>query len=72
MIITTIVNRRLYIQFSSLIKKGSIRVSDHKGFEVEVAVIDSAFEIIDVPEAVNNIHIIAETEEEVITKNFKL
>ncbi len=72
MIITTIVNHRLYIQFSTWVTNGKITVSDRNNFKEEIAVTNSDFEIIKLPDDIKNLRIVAESDERTIIKNLKL
>ena len=72
MIITTIVNHRLYIQFSTWVTNGKITVSDRNNFKVEVAVSNSDFEIIKLPDDIKNLRIVAESDEGTTIKNLRL
>ncbi len=72
MIITTIVNHRLYIQFSTWVTNGKITVSDRNNFKEEIAVSNSDFEIIKLPDDIKNLRIVAESDERTIIKNLKL
>ena len=72
MIITTIVNHRLYIQFSTWVTNGKITVSNRNNFKVEVAVSNSDFEIIKLPDDIKNLRIVAESDEGTTIKNLKL
>jgi len=71
MIITTIVNHILYIQFNSWVTNGKITVSDRNNFKVEVTVSNSDFEIIKLPYNIKNLRIVAESDERTIIKNLK-
>ncbi len=71
MIITTIVNHILYIQFSSWVTNGKITVSDRNNFKVEIAVSNSDFEIIKLPDDIKYLRIVAESDERTIIKNLK-
>ena len=72
MIITTIVNHRLYIQFSSWVTNGKITVSERDNFKEEIAVSNSDFEIIKLPDDIKNLRIVVESDEKTIIKNLKL
>ncbi len=68
MILTTVINHQLYIQFNSWVKFGKISISDGKDFEKSVVVTKSDFEVIDIPEGIKRIKIAIETGEESLNK----
>ncbi len=72
MIITTINNNKLFIQLDSLIKKGTISVSDDKGHQKSIAVRDSNFEVLDLYPGSDKIYITIENGKKTITKTINL
>jgi len=62
----------LYIQFSSWVTNGKITVSNRDNFKVEVAVSNSDFEIIKLPDDLINLRIVVESDKKTIIKNLKL
>jgi hypothetical protein len=68
MILTTVINRQLFIQFNSWVEAGEINISDGKDFKKTVIVTNSDFEVIDIPEGIKQIKIAIETGEETINK----
>lgn len=57
MIITTINNNKLFIQFDRLVTKGMIHITDNKNFKSDQKIRNSDFEIMDLPESINKVHI---------------
>ena len=62
----------MYIQFSSWVTNGKITVSNRDNFKVEVAVSNSDFEIIKLPDDLINLRIVVESDKKTIIKNLKL
>ena len=62
----------MYIQFSTWVTNGKITVSDRNNFKVEVAVSNSDFEIIKLPDDLKNLRIVAESDEGTTIKNLRL
>jgi len=57
MVITTINNNKLFIQFDRLVKNGLVHIYDDKGFEKDKDINKSEFEVVDLPEAIEKIHL---------------
>ncbi|RLD62435.1 MAG: hypothetical protein DRJ05_00425 [Bacteroidetes bacterium] len=57
MVITTINNNKLFIQFDRLVKNGLVHIYDDKGFEKDKDINNSEFEVVDLPEAIEKIHL---------------
>ncbi len=57
MVITTINNNKLFIQLDRLVKNGLIHIYNDKGFEKNQDIINSEFEVIDLPETIEKIHL---------------
>ncbi len=72
MIITTINNNKLFIQLDSLVSKGTISVSDDKGHQNSIAIVNSNFEAIDLPSVSDKIVVKIEFGEKTITKTINL
>ncbi len=64
MVITTINNNKLFIQLDRLVKNGLIHIYDDKGFEKNQDIINSEFEVIDLPETIEKIHLEIEIDNE--------
>ena len=57
MIITTINNNKLYIQFDKLVKTGMIEISDTNTFKKRLSIQNSEFEIIDITKSIGKLSI---------------
>jgi hypothetical protein len=72
MILTYINNRKLFIQFDRIIKKGLIYITADGEFEETKKVNNSNFEIIDLPEKIKNIKITINFGKNRIIKTIKI
>ncbi len=72
MVITTINNNKLFIQFDSMIANGLISVSDNNDFTRSIAIVNSNFEAIDLPSVSDKIFITIETDGKTVTKTINL
>jgi len=57
MIITTINNCKLFIQFDRIVKTGLIHIFDDSKYEKTRKVANSEFEVIDLPKTIDKIHL---------------
>ena len=57
MIITTINNNKLFIQFDRIVKTGLIHIFDDAKYEKKRKVANSEFEVIDLPKTIDKIHL---------------
>lgn len=64
MIITTINNNKLFIQFDRVVKSGLLHIYDDHDFKKDIEITDSEFEVINLPGAVEKIHIEIDIESE--------
>jgi len=71
MILTYINNRKLFIQFDRIIKTGIISLNDGFNFNKQMAINNSEFEIIELPEKVRTINISIEIGNEQLTRIIK-
>ena len=72
MVITTINNNKLFIQFDSMIADGLISVSNNNDFIRSIAIVNSNFEAIDLPSESDRIFVKIEIGEKTITKTINL
>lgn len=68
MIITTIRNNKLYIKFDSLVKEGTIKITDNENFNTQQKIKSSDFEVIDLKVNTDKIHIQIEIGGKITTK----
>jgi hypothetical protein len=57
MIITTTNNNKIFIQFDRLVKNGLISLNDDSGFEMERDIMDTEFEVFELPENIKTVHL---------------
>ena len=57
MIITTVRNNKLFIQFDRLVKNGLILINGENEFEAQRHVKDSEFEVFELPDNIETIHL---------------
>jgi hypothetical protein len=57
MIITTINNCKLFIQFDRIVKTGLIYIFDDAKYEKKRNIANSEFEVIDLPKTIDKIHL---------------
>ncbi|OQX77756.1 MAG: hypothetical protein B6D61_06680 [Bacteroidetes bacterium 4484_249] len=73
MIITTIRNNKLFIQFDRLVKNGLIQINGENGFETQRQFKDSEFEVFELPYNIKTIHLnIAIDDEKSIIKSLNI
>ena len=71
MVITTINNGKLFIQFDSLISSGLISVTDNNSYSKSITISNSNFEVMDLPLGSDTIYIEIIMGEKTITKTIK-
>ena len=71
MILTYVNNHKLFIQFDRIIKTGIISLNDGFNFNKQMAINNSEFEIIELPDKVKLINIIIKTGTKQITRIIK-
>ena len=71
MILTYVNNHKLFIQFDRIIKTGIISLNDGFNFNKQMAINNSEFEIIELPEKVRTINISIEIGNEQLTRIIK-
>ena len=71
MILTYVNNHKLFIQFDRIIKTGLISLNDGFNFNKQMAINNSEFEIIELPEKVRTINISIEIGNEQLTRIIK-
>jgi len=64
MIITTINNNKLFIQFDRIVKTGQIYIFDDAKYEKKRDIVNTEFEVIDLPKTIDKIHLEIETDNE--------
>ena len=72
MVITTINNNKLFVQFDNLVKIGAIHVMNNRNFESVQNIRDSDFEVMDLSSNSDKIYIQIEIDKEKISKTINL
>ena len=72
MIITIVKDNKLFIQFDSLVKNGSLLITDGKQYIKQQDIIQSEFEVIDLPEKLKKINIQIDWDEKRISRTIRI
>jgi len=72
MIITIVKDNKLFIQFDSLVKRGSLLITDGKQYTFQQDIIQSEFEVIDLPEKLKKITIQIDWDETRINRTIRI
>jgi len=72
MIITIVKDNKLFIQFDSLVKNGSLLITDGKQYIKQQDIIQSEFEVIDLPEKLKKINIQIDWDEKRINRTIRI
>ena len=72
MIITIVKDNKLFIQFDSLVKNGSLLITDGKQYTKQQDIIQSEFEVIDLPEKLKKITIQIDWDEKRINRTIRI